>query len=103
MAAPWRESHIDLTASKRFHRQLRANPNRRKKDRWWCSNGHTRTYRSYSMKSLVSRFVEDPSGATAIEYSLIAAGIAIAIIAVVNAIGTQLTATFSSVSAGFAN
>jgi pilus assembly protein Flp/PilA len=55
------------------------------------------------MKTVVSRFVRDQSGATAIEYSLIAAGIALAIIAAVNAIGTQLTATFSSVSAGFAN
>ena len=41
------------------------------------------------MKNLVSRFVKDESGATAIEYGLIAAGIAIAIIAVVNGLGSQ--------------
>ena len=50
------------------------------------------------MKTLVSRFVKDESGATAIEYGLIAAGISIAIIATVNALGTQLNSTFSSVS-----
>ena len=41
------------------------------------------------MKTLVSRFVKDESGATAIEYGLIAAGISVAIIAVVNGLGTN--------------
>jgi len=50
------------------------------------------------MKTLVSRFVKDESGATAIEYGLIAAGISVAIIAVVNGLGTKLTNTFSNVS-----
>jgi pilus assembly protein Flp/PilA len=50
------------------------------------------------MCKLVLRFVNDDSGATAIEYGLIAAGISIAIIATVNALGTQLNSTFSSVS-----
>jgi pilus assembly protein Flp/PilA len=50
------------------------------------------------MKTLVSRFVKDESGATAIEYGLIAAGISVAIIAVVNGLGTKLNATFSSIS-----
>jgi pilus assembly protein Flp/PilA len=50
------------------------------------------------MKSLVVRFVKDQSGATAIEYGLIAAGISVAIIAVVQGLGTKLTATFKSVS-----
>jgi pilus assembly protein Flp/PilA len=49
------------------------------------------------MKSLFSRFVSDESGATAIEYGLIAAGIAVAIITVVNGLGTKLTSTFTSV------
>ncbi len=43
-------------------------------------------------------FLRDKSGATAIEYGLIAAGISIAIIAVVNGLGTQLNGTFSSIS-----
>ena len=47
---------------------------------------------------LVSRFVKDESAATAIEYGLIAAGISIAIIAVVNGLGTQLNTVFGSVS-----
>jgi pilus assembly protein Flp/PilA len=50
------------------------------------------------MKTLVSRFVKDQSGATAIEYGLIAAGISVAIIAVVQGLGTNLTKTFGSVS-----
>jgi pilus assembly protein Flp/PilA len=50
------------------------------------------------MSNLVLRFVNDDSGATAIEYGLIAAGISIAIIATVNALGTQLNSTFSSIS-----
>jgi pilus assembly protein Flp/PilA len=44
------------------------------------------------------RFVKDDSGATAIEYGLIAAGISVAIIAVVNGLGTQLNATFAKVT-----
>ena len=50
------------------------------------------------MKSAFIRFVRDTSGATAIEYGLIAAGISVAIIATVNALGGQLQNTFSSVS-----
>jgi pilus assembly protein Flp/PilA len=43
-------------------------------------------------------FLKNENGATAIEYGLIAAGISIAIIATVNALGTTLSTTFSSVS-----
>ena len=50
------------------------------------------------MRKLVLRFLNDDSGATAIEYGLIAAGISVAIIAVVNTLGTNLTATFTSIS-----
>ena len=50
------------------------------------------------MTSLVTRFLKDRSGATAIEYGLIAAGISVAIIAVVNGLGTKLQSTFSSVT-----
>ena len=50
------------------------------------------------MKNLIARFVKDESGATAIEYGLIAAGIALAIIAVVNGLGTNLNAKFSSIN-----
>ena len=45
-----------------------------------------------------AQFLRDDSGATAIEYGLIAAGIAVAIIAVVQGLGTKLTSTFSTVS-----
>jgi pilus assembly protein Flp/PilA len=48
--------------------------------------------------SLVSRFLRDETGATAIEYGLIAAGISIAIIAAVTGLGTKLDSTFTSVS-----
>jgi pilus assembly protein Flp/PilA len=50
------------------------------------------------MKTLFSRFVKDVSGATAIEYGLIAAGISIVIIGTVRGLGTQLNTTFSSIS-----
>ena len=50
------------------------------------------------MKTLFARFVKDESGATAIEYGLIAAGISVAIIAVVQGLGTNLKNSFSSVS-----
>jgi pilus assembly protein Flp/PilA len=49
------------------------------------------------MTNLVKRFAKDESGATAIEYGLIAAGISVAIIAVVNGIGTKLNTAFTSV------
>jgi pilus assembly protein Flp/PilA len=52
------------------------------------------------MKNLISRFVKDESGATAIEYGLIAAGISLAIITVVNQLGTTLSGTFSSIKSG---
>ena len=54
-------------------------------------------FKESQMKSLVSRFVKDESGATAIEYGLIAAGISVAIIAVVQGLGTKLKSTFTSV------
>lgn len=50
------------------------------------------------MRVLVLRFVNDQSAATAIEYGLIAAGISIAIIGVVNGLGTNLNTVFGSVS-----
>ncbi|MGM4918199.1 Flp family type IVb pilin [Tardiphaga sp. 813_E8_N1_3] len=51
------------------------------------------------MKNLIKRFIADESGATAIEYGLIAAGIALAIIAVVNGMGTKLNSKFTSINA----
>ena len=49
------------------------------------------------MKTL-KRFAKDESGATAIEYGLIAAGISVAIITVVQGLGTKLSSTFSNIS-----
>ena len=56
--------------------------------------------RSQTMRSL-RNFVRDERGATAIEYALIASGIAGAIIAVVMPMGTSLQAMYTSVSNGF--
>jgi pilus assembly protein Flp/PilA len=50
------------------------------------------------MKNILARFAKDESGATAIEYGLIAAGISVAIITVVKGVGTSLNTTFTSVS-----
>jgi pilus assembly protein Flp/PilA len=54
------------------------------------------------MKTLVSRFVTDESGVTAIEYGLIAALIAVVIIAGVRLVGSQLATTFNSVATALA-
>ena len=50
------------------------------------------------MKTLFARFVKDQSGATAIEYGLIAAGISLAIIAVVNGLGSTPNTKFTSLN-----
>jgi pilus assembly protein Flp/PilA len=49
--------------------------------------------------SILKSFLRDESGATAIEYGLIAAGISVAIITVVQGLGSKLNTTFSNVSA----
>ncbi|TMJ22719.1 MAG: Flp family type IVb pilin [Alphaproteobacteria bacterium] len=50
------------------------------------------------MKNLIARFVKDESGATAIEYGLIAAGISIVIITAVNSIGSTLNTKFTNIN-----
>ena len=50
------------------------------------------------MKTVFSRFLKDESAATAIEYGLIAAGISVAIIAVVQGLGQNLNGTLTSIS-----
>jgi len=50
------------------------------------------------MKAIIKQFVRDETGATAIEYGLIAAGISVAIIAAVKTVGTNLNTTFTNVS-----
>ena len=49
------------------------------------------------MSNLIRRFLQDESGATAVEYGLVAAGISVAIIAVVQGLGSKLNTTFTSV------
>jgi pilus assembly protein Flp/PilA len=51
------------------------------------------------MKKTLKNFLADESAATAIEYGLIAAGIALAIITVVNGMGSKLSTKFGSISA----
>ena len=51
------------------------------------------------MKNVIARFVKDQSGATAIEYGLIAALVSIAIIGGLTALGTKLSSNFNNVSA----
>jgi pilus assembly protein Flp/PilA len=50
------------------------------------------------LRHLISEFLKDESGATAIEYGLIAAGISIAIITIVNGLGTNLNNKFTSIN-----
>ena len=54
------------------------------------------------MRKFLVDFLSNESGATAIEYGLIAAGIAVAIIAAVNTLGVTLSGTFSSVNTSIA-
>jgi pilus assembly protein Flp/PilA len=51
------------------------------------------------MRRLICEFLKNESGATAIEYCLIAAGISIVIVVAVNGMGTQLNSKFTSVNA----
>ncbi len=50
------------------------------------------------MKRIVSKFLADESGATAIEYGLIAAGIALAVITVINGLGLKLSTKFTAIN-----
>ncbi len=53
--------------------------------------------RAVRQRTLIGRFLKDESAATAIEYGLIAAGISVAIITVVQGLGTKLNSTFGAV------
>lgn len=55
------------------------------------------------MQKFIARFVQDESGATAIEYGLIAALVAVAIIGAAQALGPQIAATFAQVSGAMLN
>jgi pilus assembly protein Flp/PilA len=60
--------------------------------------GHLTLTRRRTLRNIFLKFWADQSGATAIEYGLIAAGIALAIIAAVNGLGSTLNGTFTSVN-----
>lgn len=62
-----------------------------------CADGHLH-HRRQALQNLVRKFLNDENGATAIEYGLIAAGIALAIIAAVNGLGSTLQGTFSTIN-----
>jgi pilus assembly protein Flp/PilA len=64
-----------------------------------CEHVSQRHREAATLKSTLKNFLADESGATAIEYGLIAAGIALAIIAVVNNLGSTLKLKFGSISA----
>ena len=62
------------------------------------ARGFIRSKGANFMSQLVTRFWKDQSGATAIEYGLIAAGISLAIISVVNGMGAKLNTKFTSLN-----
>jgi pilus assembly protein Flp/PilA len=64
------------------------------------SGGRPRVSNKEAFMNLFSRFVRDESGATAIEYGLIASLIAVVIIAVLGSVGTSLQTKFSAVNTG---
>jgi pilus assembly protein Flp/PilA len=61
-------------------------------------NRFSTTNEEAGLKRSIMKFLSDESGATAIEYGLIAAGISLAIIAVVNGLGTNLNTKFSDIN-----
>jgi len=61
-------------------------------------DSHAYIYGVTEMKTLFARFAKDESGATAIEYALIAAGIALAIITAVNTLGSTLSSKFNDIN-----
>jgi pilus assembly protein Flp/PilA len=63
-----------------------------------CTGGARFKGKDQVMRQLFWRFIIDEQGVTAIEYGLLAAGIAVAIIATVEALGTNLSNTYSTVS-----
>jgi len=67
-------------------------------ERWYVTLRSEKTFEGRTMNNLVLRFWRDQSGATAIEYGLIAAGISLAIIAVVNGLGTNLSNKFDAIN-----
>jgi pilus assembly protein Flp/PilA len=99
-----------MTRSRNIYRELyssrktRTNPNimevdikffglgspHRRKERCHCSGAHL-------MSNLIAKFVRDESGATAIEYGLIAAIVAIGLIASLQGLKNNLSSTFSKV------
>ena len=52
------------------------------------------------MSKMIMQFLRDDSAATAIEYGLIAAGIALAIISVIDSLGSKLNTKFTSINTG---
>jgi pilus assembly protein Flp/PilA len=64
----------------------------------WPIMADKTVYKECVMKKMIVRFANNESGATAIEYGLIAAGIAVAIVVVLGTVGLNLTATFQSVA-----
>jgi pilus assembly protein Flp/PilA len=63
-----------------------------------AQSGLESSLEEWSMQEVLKRFARDESGATAIEYGLIAAGISVVIIAAVQGLGKNLTGTFTTVS-----
>jgi pilus assembly protein Flp/PilA len=64
---------------------------------WMDRDRIAMSIRGYAVKNLVMRFMKDQSGATAIEYGLIAAGVSVAIITILKGVGTKLSSTFTKV------
>jgi len=62
-----------------------------------AAHAHQKTLEAH-LKQLFAKFISDESGATAIEYGLIAAGISLAIIAVVNGLGSNLNEKFTTIN-----
>jgi len=85
-----RKSEIPATARKELTRSLAPNDGQR-------AAGFAKAGRAI-MSKVITRFIRNESGATAIEYGLIAALIAVVIIGAVQLLGTNLSATFTTIA-----
>jgi pilus assembly protein Flp/PilA len=97
--APEQSSHID--AIKQILTIQRIEDARRRSGMQFASCtgiAQSKTKEAIMMVQVLKKFIADESGATAIEYGLIAAGISLAIIAAVNGIGAKLNTKFSSIN-----
>jgi pilus assembly protein Flp/PilA len=111
MREPWRETTVSPILLRSCADKLRSSPEENRVPMQFCSKEKAiarylehriqltfNNRRHVRRMKIIRKFLADESGATAIEYGLIAAGIALAIISAVQGVGTKLSTNFGKVS-----